>query len=35
MTRERLILYINNRLEIMTDRQLLRVFNFIKGFTYQ
>lgn len=35
MTRERIIFYINNRLEIMTDRQLLRVYNFIKGFSYQ
>lgn len=35
MTRERLMLYINNRLEMMTDRQLMRVLNFIKGFNYQ
>lgn len=34
MSRDRLIQYINNRLNIMTDRQLLRVYNFIKGFNY-
>ena len=34
MTKERLILYITTRLEMMSEKQLLLVLNFIKGFTY-
>lgn len=34
MTKERLILYITARLEMMSEKQLLLVLNFIKGFTY-
>lgn len=34
MTKERLLLYITTRLEMMDERQLRLVLNFIKGFTY-
>ena len=34
MSKERLILYISNRLEMMTERQLNLVLHFIKGFNY-
>ena len=34
MTKERLILYITARLEMMSEKQLLLVLSFIKGFTY-
>ena len=33
MSKERLILYISNRLEMMTERQLRLVLSFIKGFS--
>lgn len=34
MSKERLILYINTRLDFMDERQLRLVLNFIKGFSY-
>ena len=34
MTKERLILYINTRLELMNEKQLRLVLHFIKGLTY-
>ena len=34
MTKERLLLYITSRLEMMDERQLRLVLGFIKGFTY-
>lgn len=34
MTKERLKMYINARLDNMSERQLLLVLNFIKGFRY-
>lgn len=34
MTKERLLLYITTRLQMMDERQLRLVLHFIKGFTY-
>lgn len=34
MSKERLIMYINTRLDFMNERQLRLVLSFIKGFNY-
>ena len=34
MSKERLIMYINTRLDFMDERQLRLVLNFIKGLSY-